>query len=157
MAFRIRRLTLDDMDEAARVLRRSFDERLPSLAGLHTPAEDRSYFRDQLFKESEMWGAFDEQLVGFIAFADKWIEQLYILPDRQGQGIGKALLGIAKEKFPTLKLWTFQQNYLAKRFYEKNGFVPIEETDGLSNESKAPDVLYEWTTSSSSGILPTVT
>jgi putative acetyltransferase len=51
------------------VLRLSFDDRLPSLAGLHTAEEDLEYFRTRLFRESEMWGAFDGQLIAFIAFA----------------------------------------------------------------------------------------
>jgi putative acetyltransferase len=140
----IRHLTIDDMDAAAKVLRRAFDERLPSLAGLHTPEEDQEYFRNRLFSETEMWGAFDDHLVGFIAFANEWIEQLYILPEWQGRGIGKALVKIAKAKFPSLRLWTFQQNEPAKQFYERNGFVPIETTDGLGNEAKAPDILYQW-------------
>ncbi|QYO79062.1 GNAT family N-acetyltransferase [Devosia salina] len=132
------------MDAAAKVLRRSFDDRLPSLAGLHTPEEDLEYFRTHLFRESEMWGAFTGQLVGFIAFAGEWIEQLYILPEWQGMGIGKVLLEIAKVKSRSLRLWTFQQNAPARQFYERHGFVPIEATDGLGNEAKAPDVLYQW-------------
>lgn len=144
MAFQVRLLTLDDMEETAKVHRQSFDERLPSLAGLHTPEEDRDYFRNHLFDKCEMWGAVDGRLVGFIAFANGWIEQLYILPEWQGQGIGKALLEIAKGKSPKLRAWTFQQNTPARQFYERNGFVPIEETQGLDNEAKAPDVLYEW-------------
>jgi hypothetical protein len=40
----LRQLTLADMDEAATVHRRSFDHALPTLAGLHTPAEDRWFF-----------------------------------------------------------------------------------------------------------------
>lgn len=144
MAFGVRLLTLDDMDEAAKVHRQSFDERLPSLAGLHTPQEDRDFFRNHLFNDCEVWGAFDERLVGLIAFTNDWIEQLYVLPNWQGQGIGKALLGIAKSKCPELRLWTFQQNKLARQFYKRNGFVPIDETDGLGNEAKAPDILYAW-------------
>lgn len=143
----IRQLTIDDMDAAAKVLRRSFEERLPALAGLHTPEEYLDYFRNHLFRESEMWGAFDAGLVGFIALSNEWIEQLYILPEWQGRGIGQALLKIAKAKFPTLSLWTFQQNEQARQFYERNGFVPIEMTDGLGNEAKAPDVLYRWSVS----------
>jgi putative acetyltransferase len=144
MAFQVRLLTLDDMEEAAKVHRKSFDERLPSLAGLHTPQEDRVFFKSHLFNECEMWGAVDGRLVGFIAFSNGWIDQLYVLPDWQGQGIGKALLDIAKGRCPKLRLWTFQQNKPARQFYERNGFVPIEETDGHDNEEKAPDVLYEW-------------
>ena len=144
MAFKVRLLTINDMDEAAKVHRQSFDERLPSLAGLHTPEEDRDFFRTHLFDRCEVWGAVDGRLVGLIAFANEWIEQLYILPDWQGQGIGKALLDIAKSKCPALRLWTFQQNQQARQFYERNGFVSMVRTDGLGNEEKAPDILYAW-------------
>jgi putative acetyltransferase len=149
MDFQIRQLTLDDMDAAAVVLRRSFDHRLPSLAGLHTPEEDRAFFRDHLFGTCDLWGAFDNgavgQLVGIIAFADGWVEQLYVLPEFQGRGIGCRLLGLAKSRYAGLKLWTFQQNEGARIFYERNGFAALEETDGSRNEEKAPDILYGWT------------
>ena len=39
---------------------------------------------------------------------------------------------------------SFQKNIAARRFYERNGFVVIEETDGAGNEEREPDVLYEW-------------
>jgi hypothetical protein len=41
-------------------------------------------------------------------------------------------------------LWTFQRNALARRFYEKEGFVAVRETDGSGNEEREPDVLYLW-------------
>jgi hypothetical protein len=55
----LRRLALEDMDAAAQVLRASFDAALPSLAGLHTPDEDRWFFRERVFKTCAVWGAFD--------------------------------------------------------------------------------------------------
>lgn len=145
MAIRVRLLTMDDMEEAATVHRQSFDERLPSLPSLHTPEDDRAFFQGHLFKKCEMWGALDGRLVGFVAFANGWIDQLYVLPNWQGRGIGKALLDIAKVKCPALQLWTFQQNRLARQFYERNGFLPVQEKEGLDNEEKSPDILYEWT------------
>jgi len=144
VALNIRQLTLEDMDAAAKVHRLSFDERLPNLAGLHTQEEDRGFFRDYLFVECENWGVFDGELLGFMALSNEWIEQLYVLPDRQGQGIGRALLDIAKNKSAVLKLWTFQENAAARQFYERNGFVAVETTDGIGNEEKAPDVMYQW-------------
>jgi hypothetical protein len=41
-------------------------------------------------------------------------------------------------------LWTFQRNAPARRFYEKEGFVAVRETDGSGNEEREPDVLYLW-------------
>jgi ribosomal protein S18 acetylase RimI-like enzyme len=43
-----------------------------------------------------------------------------------------------------LWLWTFQTNTGARRFYERHGFVAVDETDGSANEERAPDVRYAW-------------
>jgi GNAT superfamily N-acetyltransferase len=139
------RLDLADMGAAARVMRISFDERLPHLAGLHTPDEDLAYFREQVFPRDEIWGARDEKvLIGVIAFRRDWIDQLYVLPDYQGRGAGSALLNVAKSRFRFLQLWTFKSNARARRFYERHGFAAVEETDGSRNEERAPDVRYVW-------------
>jgi putative acetyltransferase len=65
----VRVLTIEETGEAARVLRASFDERWPWLSGLLTPAEDRAFFRERLFRECRVYGAFEgDRLVGIIAF-----------------------------------------------------------------------------------------
>ena len=140
----IRRLSRDEMDGTALVHRASFDERMPWLAGLHTPSEDRAYFRNQVFAQCEVWGAVDDGLIGFIAFRDEWIDQLYVVPAWQRRGVGQALLDIAKAAHPELRLWAFQRNAPARRFYEKRGFVALEEGDGSRNEEREPDLLYRW-------------
>ncbi len=141
----LRRLGLAEMDGAAVVHRAAFDERLPSLAGLHTPEEDRAFFRSRVFRPCEVRGAFgDGVLRGFVAFRSDWIDMLYVLPKSQGQGIGTALLGVAQATFPRLHLWTFQRNLPARRFYEARGFALVRETDGSENEEKEPDALYFW-------------
>jgi GNAT superfamily N-acetyltransferase len=142
----LRRLELEDMDAAARVLRTAFDQALPSLRGLHTPEEDRWFFRERVFRDCEIWGAFGgEAMTGIIAFRNDWIDQLYVLPDMQGQGVGTALLKVAQDSFDRLQLWTFLRNVRARRFYEARGFVLVRETDGSRNEEKEPDALYLWT------------
>ncbi len=140
-----RRLTLDEMDAAARIHRAAFDERLPWLAGLHTPQEDRAFYRSHVFVECDVWGAGDPAIVGIMALRVGWIEQLYVLPEHQGRGFGGLLLDQAKAAFDTLQLWTFQRNLPARRFYEARGFTAIRETDGRDNEEREPDVLYRWT------------
>ena len=141
----IRPLELDDMGAAARVHRRAFDCALPWLTGLHTPDEDRWFYRERMFKICTLWGAFDRGVMtGMIAFHDDWIEQLYVLPEAQGRGIGTELLDIPKRASERLQLWTFQRNAPARRFYEARGFTLAEETDGSRNEEKEPDVRYIW-------------
>lgn len=141
----IRRLDADDMTEAAAVHRAAFNAALPSLADLHTPAEDRVYWREHLFETCTIWGATEgRHLLGVIAVRPGWIEQLYILPGRQGEGIGSALLARARKGQVTLDLWTFQVNDRARRFYETRGFVAVEQTDGHGNEEREPDIRYRW-------------
>lgn len=143
-AFSITRLELSDADDVANVLRTSFNDRLPWLRGLHTPEEDRGFVRENLFPRCEIWGARSPDLIGFIAFCPGWVEQLYVLPGRQGEGVGRALLAIAKDVEVELRLWTFQRNAPARRFYEAQGFVEADRTDGSDNEEREPDILYRW-------------
>lgn len=139
-------LSLEHAEMAARVHRVSFDARLPWLAGLHTPQEDASFFREHVFRDCSVWGMFaGDELAGMIAFQEGWIDQLYVLPAYQGAGIGRKLLGVARSRFDDLQLWTFQKNAEARRFYERHGFSAVEFTDGSGNAEGEPDVRYRWT------------
>ena len=73
-----------------------------------------------------------------------WIDQLYVLPGFEGQGLGTKLLhrAHASAKRP-VRLFTFQQNAGARRFYERHGYEIVALSDGQSNEEKCPDILYE--------------
>jgi GNAT superfamily N-acetyltransferase len=75
-----------------------------------------------------------------------WVDQLYVAPDRLGEGIGRRLLELAQSRAGAdgLQLWTFQVNERARRFYERNGFELAEMTDGSGNEEREPDVRYVW-------------
>ncbi len=74
----------------------------------------------------------------------EWVDQLYVDPGSTRRGIGGALLDRAMRQRPSgLKLWTFQSNIDARRFYEERGFVAIATTTG-DNEEQVPDVCYEW-------------
>lgn len=141
----LRRLTVSEMDDAAAIHRAARDDALPWLARLHTPEDDRAYFRRRVFADGTVWGALEEErVVGFIAFREDWIDHLYVSPGAQGRGLGAALLAVAKAAHPRLCLWTFQGNLPARRFYERRGFVLVEETDGAANEEREPDARYRW-------------
>jgi GNAT superfamily N-acetyltransferase len=141
----IRALTPAHAGDVARIHRAAFDARLPWLAGLHTPAEDLAFFRDRVFADCRVEGAFvGSALLGFIAVRPGWIDHLYVSPHAQGGGAGTALVGAAQATFSALSLWTFQKNFGARRFYERRGFVAAEETDGTRNAEREPDVRYVW-------------
>ena len=144
----LRPLALTDMAAAAQIHRLAFDQAMPWLVGLHTPAEDRWFYRERVFPSCRVWGRFEaDELRGIIAFHEGWIEQLYLHPAAQGRGIGTELLDVAKGACERLKLWTFQRNASARRFYEARGFILVEQTDGARNEEREPDARYLWTRS----------
>lgn len=131
--------------EIARVLRTTRDHSLPYLPNLHTAEEDVVFIRDVVLLECTVLVASSANIVvGFVAYRDGWIDHLYILPEHQGRGIGTKLLQHALKQKQTVELWTFQRNTKSRRFYEANGFVLMELTDGQENEEKEPDVRYKW-------------
>ena len=101
------------------------------------------------FARCSVWLAVDDRrVVGVASRNGEWVHQLYIAPEYTGQGIGQRLLDAilseaAVASIPVVKLWTFQRNAGARRFYERNGFVAVELTDGSANEEREPDVRYE--------------
>ena len=73
-----------------------------------------------------------------------WLNHLFVHPNAQGQGHGSRLLDLFRADVETLQLWTFQDNFRARGFYERRGFIAVEFTNGDGNDEKTPDVRYEW-------------
>jgi GNAT superfamily N-acetyltransferase len=113
---------------------------------VHTEEETRRWFADEVLPTSEVWvGEASGRAVALMVLRDGWLDHLYVDPDWTGHGIGGRLLRLAKERRPSgLQLWAFQSNVGARRFYERHGFTPVEQTDGSGNEERASDVRYTW-------------
>ena len=94
-------------------------------------------------------GGSNEAVVGMMAVSKQdgvgWIDQLYLLPSIVNRGVGTRLIELARESLGSpIRLYTFQENAGARRFYERHGFRAIAFSDGSANEEHCPDVLYEW-------------
>ena len=115
-------------------------------AGVHDDDDVRGYFGSHVVEACELWVAEQEgALAGILVLDGDFVDQLYVEPGLTGQGIGSALLAVAKRERPQgLRLWAFQSNAGARRFYERHGFLEVRRTDGADNEERAPDVLYEY-------------
>jgi GNAT superfamily N-acetyltransferase len=91
--------------------------------------------------EAEAAGA----VVAFSAVRDGWLQHLYVVPARQGGGIGGVLLRRAMSENPArLRLWAFAANERAIAFYGRAGFAEVLRTDGSRNEEHQPDVQMHW-------------
>ena len=143
----IRRATPDDLSRVLTVFRDARN----AARGLiprsqYTVGEDEWYVNEVLIRQRETWIAtIAGDGVGMMTLHGDWIDQLYVYPTMTRNGVGTQLLDVAKRERPDgLQLWTFRSNAPAQLFYEKHGFVAIEETDGHRNEDRAPDVRYSW-------------
>jgi ribosomal protein S18 acetylase RimI-like enzyme len=143
----IRPATPDDADAVARLFIRSF-ALLTFLPTLHTDAETYDFIVRSVMPQDEVFVAeAGGTIAGFVAMAHgDFVEHLYVDPAFLRRGVGSALIRQAKTSMPNgFRLWCFQENTAARRFYESHGLVVVELTDGLGNEEKTPDALYAWT------------
>ncbi|MFJ9314695.1 GNAT family N-acetyltransferase [Pimelobacter simplex] len=120
--------------------------------GRHAPDEIRAYLTER-FGAAENWVAESGgALVGYARFTRTWLDDLYVDPAHQGQGVGGALLDLVKARHPGgFSLWVFEQNLPARAFYAARGLVEREHTDGAENEERAPDLRMEWPAGSVGG------
>ena len=141
----------NDARECATVYLRSRAFALPTVPVVHEDKEVRRWMADEVIGRADVTVAeVDGTVVGLMVLDQGsggigWIEQLYLDPAWVGRGLGRRFLEIARRTFPDgLQLWTFEANRAAQRFYEREGFVAVERTDGRSNEERSPDVRFAW-------------
>jgi chorismate mutase/GNAT superfamily N-acetyltransferase len=138
----------EDTDAVAAMFSATRRAAVPSMPPpVHTVEEDRAWLADQLGGDREAWVAErDGRILGLLLLEDDWLHSLYVDHAHQGEGIGSVLVQLAQSLRPGgLRLWVFQSNAGARRFYARHGFVEVELTDGAHNEEQAPDVRMEWT------------
>jgi ribosomal protein S18 acetylase RimI-like enzyme len=87
----------------------------------------------------------DHRIVGMLALKprDAILDQIFVLPEDQASGAGKALLDLAKEKMPAgFCLRMASANVRAGQFYERSGLVIAGQ--GSHPISAHPVSYYRW-------------
>lgn len=64
---------------------------------------------------------------GFVSMTGSYLAALFVIPESQGTGIGKALLEHVKERHPEITLNVYAKNEPSVLFYEKQGFRLIKK------------------------------
>ncbi len=145
-----RAATAADAARVAQVYLASRHRFLPFAPLAHTDSEVRRWVADHLVPSGGVTVACrDGVVVAMMALSRDaeagWIDQLYLDPSCVAHGIGTRLVEHAKRALGApVRLYTFQANEGALRFYERHGFRPLAFGDGSGNEEGCPDVLYEW-------------
>ena len=145
--FFIRDYHAGDFDAVTILWRVAREKSLPEFQNAkgHFFYEDQDYFRNAILEANQVFVVETEQHpIAFMAVKDEFVDQLYVHPDCQRQGVGRALLDFARKISPEhVWLYTLQINLNARLFYEKNGF--IAEKFGISPAPESePDVEYHW-------------
>ncbi|MFT7586335.1 MAG: GNAT superfamily N-acetyltransferase [Cellvibrionaceae bacterium] len=145
----IRPASLKDAAEIAAVYLSSRKEYVSCAPLAHSDNSVRNWIKTLLVPAGNvMLALIKDEIVGLcvISVDDKasWIDHLYLKPGHLRKGIGAVLLTDALTKLSKpIRLYTFQENEGARRFYEHYGFAAITFGDGSGNEEKTADVLYE--------------
>ncbi|MHC4550805.1 MAG: GNAT family N-acetyltransferase [Planctomycetota bacterium] len=121
-------------------------ERAVGIVDPHPCEEQLAYLERKVVPENRVLVVVEEassDVVGFLAVNQEQIAQLYVHVDYQGRGIGSSLLRYAKEhSHGRLRLFTFEANTDAQRFYERRGFKVIAR--GFEEAWQLADLEYEW-------------
>ena len=85
--------------------------------------------------------------VGCVAVRDEFLRNLYVIPERWQGGVGTALHDLALEQLRAhgrreAKLWTLEENWDGRRFYENRGWLLNGETRVVPFPPKPIDVGY---------------
>jgi putative acetyltransferase len=69
----------------------------------------------------------DKTVVGFIALIGNEVGAIFVEPDFQGAGVGKALMDKAQQIHGALEVEVFQANSIGRKFYSSYGFEQLIE------------------------------
>jgi putative acetyltransferase len=79
----------------------------------------------------------DGHVVGFIALIGNEVGAIFVDPDHQSMGVGRALMNHARESRPFLELNVFEANAVGRRFYDAYGFEFVDRhLHGVSGETE---------------------
>ncbi|NER79286.1 MAG: N-acetyltransferase [Leptolyngbya sp. SIO1D8] len=69
----------------------------------------------------------NSKVVGFYSLYENNLAAIFVVPEMQGQGIGKQLLAHAKSQRSSLTLSVYQENEASYQFYLSQGFKVVSE------------------------------
>ena len=144
--FHLRPYQSEDEDAAIALWQRTWQQAYPSIDFAARVTWWRERWRNELVPDAAIIVAEQaDALIGFVTIDLKgYLDQLVVSPTYWGSELGNALLDEAKRLSPDrITLLVNTDNARAIRFYERNGFVAVELTDGNGNEEREPDVRYE--------------
>jgi GNAT superfamily N-acetyltransferase len=124
-----------DEDELIRVWLASTVPGQPFLPEEHWQAMEPE-IREELMPVAETWVVEEsDEIVAFVSLLENLIGGLFVRPDHQGKGHGRALVEHVRGRFDPVLVEVFKANERAISFYRSCGFVDhegaVDEISGL--------------------------
>ncbi|HJX90098.1 MAG TPA: GNAT family N-acetyltransferase [Pyrinomonadaceae bacterium] len=136
--------------ELVQMWRESFEHAV-GIRDPHTFEDHLRFVEQELVRSNSVVIALQKgagKVVGFLAATTDTISQLYVHVDHQNKGIGSMLVNLAKQNSTgRLRLFTFERNKNAQRFYEKHGFKIVAR--GFEKSWQLEDIEYQWSATAS--------
>lgn len=101
-----------------------FDAERERLSRMWLPGSDTSVFE------------VDGRVVGFVSMVGNEVGGVFVTPEYQKQGVGRALMDHAAATRDYLELEVFEANTIGRRFYDIYGFRVLSE--GVESETGLP-------------------
>jgi GNAT superfamily N-acetyltransferase len=109
---------------------------------------------DQFVLVDEQGGAIRGFACAFLRADPEWdclLDNLHVVPDLKGRGLGRHLMGAVAERVlrsnsaGRLHLWAFEQNLVARRFYERlGGIITGRHVEVAPDGSEVNALRYCW-------------
>jgi ribosomal protein S18 acetylase RimI-like enzyme len=131
MPLLIRPARVDEYDEIARVWMNSWVSTGLEDASPFLLAILRARVRQEIEKGWSLYVADDGGTLGAMLalhMAERYLDQLFVAPEYQGQNLGRQLLAFTRSQLPDeISLRCVRENEKAWRWYEREGFVVEKE------------------------------
>ncbi len=133
-----------DLDAVVDILMRAIRTAYTFMDWPHADDTVAGYVTSALPRWDEMRMAMlNDRTAGFACLEGDCVDQLFVAPEFQRNGVGSRLLADIKRLRPEgFMLYTFQANLAARAFYESHGLVATDF--GVSEAENEPDVTYRW-------------
>lgn len=109
----------------------------------HTPERQADHIRKKMAEGSRFYLLSDPEPAAVISLRGRLIEDLYVLPERQGQGLGTFLLrfalGICGGE---AELWILENNARAEKLYRRLGFERTGAVHGITKGLNEIEMRY---------------
>ncbi|MEL6436017.1 MAG: GNAT family N-acetyltransferase [Pseudomonadota bacterium] len=103
-----------------------------------------AFWADLLELDTAWVAEMDGAVVGFCVREEANIDGLYVAAHARNQGVGKALLDLAKADRDRLEIWVYEKNEHAHAFYKREGCKDVSRE---LDEHEGSDLMYvgcEW-------------